>query len=334
MVCGLDIGTFNIISSRRDKDRNIFRKDKDIFVELPSESGDAKAFLDMAGAKLVTIDDKNYVVGEESVNFASFLGQEYKRPLKGGLINPDEDELAIQILDVIIKGVLGEPKEQNEKCVFCVPAEPIDEKRNVTYHQKTLEYIIKRHGFVPKAINEALAIIYAELQKNQLTGIGLSFGAGMTNFAMSFKGFPVFSFSIARGGDWLDNQVRQATGKTSAECNMIKESELDLSVDSENRICRYYKMYYEELIDYLILNIVKKFENTKTIPPTLNAKNKTAESIPIVLAGGTSSPKGFAEMFRDRVEKSNFPFKVDSIIVTQDPLYSVAKGLLQYALNS
>jgi imidazole glycerol phosphate synthase subunit HisF len=115
---------------------------------------------------------------------------------------------------------------------------------------------------------------------------------------------------------------------------MIKESELDLSVDSENRICRYYKMYYEELIDYLILNIVKKFENTKTIPPTLNAKNKTAESIPIVLAGGTSSPKGFAEMFRDRVEKSNFPFKVDSIIVTQDPLYSVAKGLLQYALNS
>jgi hypothetical protein len=219
------------------------------------------------------------------------------------------------MLDIIVNGVLGEPKEQDEKCVFCIPAEPLDEQRNVTYHKKTLEYIIQRHGYTPKAINEALAIIYAELTNNQLTGIGISWGAGMCNISATFKGFPVFSFSLARSGDWLDNQVKQATGKSASECMMIKETELDLTQDQENRICRYYKMYYEELIDYVIRNIIKKFESTKTIPPTLNSKNKNAESIPIVLAGGTSSPKGFSEMFRDRIEKNNFPFKINKIIV-------------------
>jgi actin-like ATPase involved in cell morphogenesis len=333
MVCGADIGTMNVISSRKSNDgKVIFKRDRDVFIELPEEATDAKSFMDQAGAKLVTIDNKHYVVGEEAVNFASFLGQEFKRPLKSGLINPNEDELAIQMLDVIISSVLGEPKEQNEKCVFCVPAAPLDENRNVTYHQKTLEYIIQRHGYTPKAINEAQAIIYSELASNQLTGIALSFGAGMVNLCCTYRGFPVFSFSLARSGDWIDEQVKQATGKTSAEVTMIKETELDLSIDSENRVCRYLKNYYEELIDYVIRNIIKKFEATKTIPPILNAKNKLAESIPIVLAGGTSSCHGFAEMFRDRLEKSQFPFKISKIIVAQDPLYTVAKGLLNYSL--
>ena len=195
-----------------------------------------------------------------------------------------------------------------------------------------MEYIIQRHGYTPKAINEAQAIIYSESAGNQLTGIGISWGAGMVNLCCTYKGFPVFSFSLARSGDWIDEQVKQATGKTGAEVTMIKETELDLKIDSENRTCRYLKNYYEELIDYVIRNIIKKFESTKTIPPTLNAKNKAAESIPIVLAGGTSAVNGFAEMFRDRLEKSQFPFKVSKIIVAQDPLYTVCRGLLNYGL--
>jgi len=91
------------------------------------------------------------------------------------------------------------------------------------------------------------------------------------------------------------------------------------------------KAYYEELIDYVIRNIIKKFEATKRIPPALDAKHRNAEPIPIVLAGGTSTPKGFPEMFRDRIEISEFPFKISEILVANDPLYTVAKGCLIYA---
>ena len=330
MTVVADIGTMNIVGARLGEDGKIcYRRERDIFIELPTESNDAKAFLDMAGTKLVTFEGKNYVVGEEAMNFASFLDIEFKRPLKSGLINPQEEDVAIQMLDIIIKGVLGEPEYEGEPCIFCVPAEPIDEKRNVSYHQKTLEYIVKRHGFTPKAINEATAIIYSELQNNTLSGIGISFGAGMVNLACCWKGFPVFSFSIGRSGDWIDEQVKQATGKTAAEITGIKETELDLTEDGETRIHRYLKGYYEELIDYLIRNIIKKFESSK-VNSKLDKKNNQAEALPIVIAGGTSCPKGFAEMFRDRVEKSDFPFKVSKIIVASDPLYTVAKGLVRY----
>jgi len=334
MSVAIDIGTMNVCSARKTEDgKIIYVKERDVFIELPTESNDAKAFLDMAGAKLVTFNNKNYVVGEEAINFASFLNKEFNRPLKSGLINPQEEDLAIKMLDIIIGGVLGKPKKENELCVYCVPAEPIDEKRNVVYHQKTLDYIVKRHGFTPKAINEATAIIYAELQNNALSGFGISFGAGMVNIACSWKGFPLFSFSIGRSGDWIDAQVSQATGKPASEITVIKETELDLTQEGDNRILRYLKGYYEELIDYLIRNIIKKFEEKKA-NIKIDKNSKQAEALPIVVAGGTSCPKGFAEMFRDRIEKSDFPFKISKIIVTEDPLYTVAKGCLVVAEKS
>lgn len=334
MAKGLDVGTMTIISSKKSDDgKIIFVKDRDIFIELPVESTDAHAFMSQAGTKLVTINEKNYVVGEEAINFASFLGEEFKRPLKNGMINPNEEDLAIHILDILINNILGKPKTNNELCIFSVPSEPYDEKRNVVYHQKTLEYIIKRHGYNPMAINEALAVIYSELSKNELTGIGISFGAGMSNICCSYKGLPVFSFSLNRGGDWIDEAVKQASTKTTSEITMIKETELDLTKPGETKELRYLHNYYEEHIDYVIRNIIKKFEQMKRIPPTLDAKNKNAEAIPIVLAGGTSMPKGFAEMFRDRLENSKFPFKISKVIVAEDQLYAVSKGCLIMALS-
>jgi len=332
MAKGLDLGTGNIVSAKYEAANQVaYRRDRDIFIELPSDASDAKQFMDMAGSKLVEIDGKNYAVGEEAVNFSSFFGEDFKRPLKNGMINPEEEDLAIHILDVIIGSVLGKPAKPEELCVFSVPAEPIDSVKNVIYHRKTAEMLIKNSGYNAKFLNEAMAIVYSELKKNQLTGIAISWGAGMCNVGVSYKGLPVFSFSTARSGDWIDEQVKLATGKPTSEITILKEQELDLTASDQGRILQYLKMYYEELVDYTISNIIRKFEQTKRIPPALDAKNKSAEALPIVLAGGTSMPKGFAELFRDRLEKSNFPFKISEILIASEPLYTVAKGCLMYA---
>jgi len=329
---GLDLGTGNVVSATYEAANQVaYRRDRDIFVELPSNANDAKQFMDMAGSKLVEIDGKNYAIGEEAVNFSSFLGEDFKRPLKNGMINPEEEDLAIDILNVIIGGVIGKPSKPDELCVYSVPAEPIDSVKNVLYHQKTAQMLIDSHGYKSKPLNEATAIVYSELKNNSLTGIAISFGAGMINIAVSYKGLPVFSFSTARGGDWIDEQVKLATGKPTSEITIIKEQELDLTAEDDGRILQYLRMYYEELVDYTISNIIRKFEQAKRIPPALDAKNKNAEALPIVLAGGTSMPKGFPELFRDRIEKANFPFKISEILIASEPLFAVANGCLIYA---
>jgi actin-related protein len=54
----------------------------------------------------------------------------------------------------------------------------------------------------------------------------------------------------------------------------------------------------------------------------------------IVIAGGTSSPKGFDKLFEDLLRKANVGIEIGKVIRPSDPLYSVARGCLIAAENS
>jgi actin-like ATPase involved in cell morphogenesis len=334
MKFGLDLGTMNIVSAYKEGEKWVFRRDRNVFLELPENAADVSEFMADAGNKLITIGSKKYVIGEEAVNYATFLGQEFKRPFKTGLINPDEDETAITILDIIIKSLLKHNKSTDEQdsVVFCIPGNPVTSNRSVTYHEKTLQWLVEKTGVKAKSINEALAIIYAELGNTLHSGIGISFGAGMTNVCLAYKGMPIFQFSIENSGDWIDQQVAAATGKPMSDITYIKENSLDLSIDSTDRVQRYLRIYYEELINNVIGNIVKFFKSEKRLPPQLSPTNPKAETLSIAIAGGTSSPKGFADLLKKKIEENKeFPLKIKEIRVPSEPLFTVAKGLCTYA---
>ena len=48
---------------------------------------------------------------------------------------------------------------------------------------------------------------------NQLTGVAISMGAGMCNIAVMYQGMTALSFSVSRGGDWIDECVATDTGR-------------------------------------------------------------------------------------------------------------------------
>ena len=48
-------------------------------------------------------------------------------------------------------------------------------------------------------------VALAELADDGFTGIGVSCGGGMFNVCVAYKTIPAITFSVARGGDWIDN---------------------------------------------------------------------------------------------------------------------------------
>ena len=101
-----------------------------------------------------------------------------------------------------------------------MPAESLDVDNNVVYHQGLFEGMLNKIGYTGKAINEAHAVVFSELAEQDFTGIGLSFGGGMANACVAYKTIPCLSFSVARGGDWIDKNVANVLG--------IKKSQGDL----------------------------------------------------------------------------------------------------------
>ncbi len=317
---GLDIGTAFLVCAEKVGSEVVFRSERNAFFEI--EKNDfIKNMLDSSKVKYIIKEDKLYVVGDEALEFANIFNKETRRPLSSGIISPKEKE-ALPMVELLIKTLLEQPSSEGELVYYSVPGEPLDANFNVIYHERILNEFLKKIGYTPKPVNEGYAIVLSELANNGFTGIGLSFGAGMVNVCLSFKAVPVFKFSLTKAGDWIDQQVSMVVNETASKVCSIKESSLDLTKTANlTKIESALSIYYNHLIEYVIENMKDEFSKTEKMP-------RIEKSIDIVLSGGTSMPKGFAERFKEIFIRLKFPLAIGEVKIASNPLKAVAKGAL------
>ena len=318
---GLDIGTMTLICARSDSDdvsitRNVFLKvDKDdILINQLSNISYVEGS-----------DGELFIVGSDAFDFANIFNTSVLRPMENGLISPKEIS-AIDVLTLMLKSLIGETKDKEVYCTFSVPAAAVDNERSVTYHKNVLSKILNNIGVNHTSVNEAMAIIYSECAKENFSGIGISFGAGMCNCAVSYKGIEALTFSTAKSGDWIDKMVAADLNMVPNRVTSIKEKYMKLSgsVGIKNkktkRVLEALFYYHKALIEYTVKKIIKEFDEKVDI--------EIDDALPIVLAGGTSLPSGFASLFKNVMSAYELPFEVSEIRRAKNPLTSVANGLL------
>jgi len=316
---GLDIGTANLAAAVQNADGGItVNVERNAFLDINADVY-SKNMLTKLKVPYVVHNGKLVVIGEAAFELANVFGKDTRRPMADGLISPNEAD-ALPIMKLIISKILGEPRVPGEHCYFCVPAESIDVDNNVVYHQGLFEGIVNKMGYTARAINEAHAVVFSELADKDFTGIGLSFGGGMANACISYKSIPCVSFSVARGGDWIDKNVAQVLGVKKSKATFIKERGVDIR-DPKNREEEAVSIYYRNLISYVLQNMKTRFESGQNMP-------NFNEPVDVACAGGTSLVGGFIEVFRDEFAKIDFPIPVGRIFRSEDALTSVARGCL------
>ena len=331
MAKGLDCGTSFYISATED----IIKKQRNAFLTVDGEVSQVKRMLKRQGIPFVEKASKVHIVGQHAFNYAQiFSTAELKRPMKSGLLNPTEKD-SLPVLNAIIGELLGDAKE-NETCVYCIPAKPIDVEREVSYHEDVLRTIIEQYGYDVKKIEESVALGYEGLVDTQLTGVAISMGAGMCNIAVMYQGMTALSFSVSRGGDWVDDNVSMDTGVSKAKVTNIKESSDTLNLSKgvyqdiyeegtdEANVLIAIRSYYGALINYLLTNLKVQFEGVENVP-------NFPEPVPIVIGGGTALVKGFLDVFNEQFDQNDFPIPISEIILIEDAHTAVARGCLSEA---
>src|SRR5574338_5369 len=323
---GLDVGTSFLVAGRFEHDGKIhFRKIRDCFLELEPKSPINKKFiqkgLDERKAPYIEKNDSFFVLGEDAFLLANERHINTRRPMHRGVLSPTEKE-AFSILKELIKRIVGEPRVPNERLVFSVPAKPIDAEFDQLFHQDMLRSFLKSLGFDAHPMNEAEALAYSELLEEGLTGIAISCGAGMMNVAVMSSGDPVVTFSTSRSGDWIDQQASIATNSTNSIVQQENESgAFDIAnPDPNNQIHAALSVYYGNLLVYTLEQISYDLSRSPALP-------KFKDPIPLVVAGGTSLPKGFLEKFKQALSVVEMPVKISSVRHAHDPLHAVSNGL-------
>jgi len=327
---GLDVGTMNLVSSSLENNNDINIKNiRNVFIEIDKDS---ISNMDLSQINNVEIDDVVYIIGDDAYRFANMFNIPVSRPMSKGMISTENIDSA-DILAVMVRELIGynEDSKNKPKCVYSIPANPIDGEMNVIYHQNVFARIINSLGYEAVPLNEATAIILSECSNTNFSGIGISFGAGMTNVALVYKSIPVITFSIARGGDWIDLNTANSLGMIPNKINAVKEKK-DFSLTDfptgkkkERRIKEGLIYYYNNLINYTLKNILKELEKSEAELP---------EELPLVISGGTSLAKGFIDLVKEQIDQiDEFPFDILEIRTAENQLTAVAQGCLVQALK-
>lgn len=321
---GLDVGTSRLVLASGQMENVKTRAELNAFITVAYSKFTENILKQNKVSYQLNGGERLQIFGNEAERFANFFNTEVRRPMFNGTLNPSE-EYSLNVMQAIIQQLVRKTKS-GEALRFSVPGAPRDGgSTDLVYHEAMLRDLLNGMGYDSKAINEGLAVVFAELEQENFSGIGISCGGGMCNVCLSFMSIPVMTFSMAKAGDYIDKSVASVTSEAATRIRVIKEESLDLSRTPQNKYESALHVYYDDLIVSLVEALRSSLAETKNMP-------RIDKPIPIVLAGGTAKPKGFLDKFRQAIERDGFPLEISEIRMAHDPLTATARGCLIAAM--
>jgi nucleoid DNA-binding protein len=321
---GLDVGTSRLVLASGSAERVKSKAELNAFIAVPYSKFTENILKQNKVTYQLNGGSTLQVYGNEAARFANVFNTEVRRPMNGGTLNPTE-EYSMSVMQAIIQQLVRKTKN-GETMRFSVPgALRNDGSPNLVYHEAMLRDLLNSMGYNSKGINEGLAVVFAELEKENFSGIGISCGGGMCNVALAFMSLPVMTFSMNKAGDYIDRNVGNVTGELPTRIRLIKEESLDLSRPPQNKYESALHIYYDDVVLSLVESLRGALAEQKNLP-------RIDKPIPIVLSGGTAKPKGFLEKFQQAVDQHGFPLDISEIRMAEDPLTATARGCLIAAM--
>lgn len=320
---GLDVGTSRIVVARNGDRKYQYEAELNAFITLPhSKLAESllqreNVFHEVHGSDLV-------VAGNDAQKFAEVFHAETRRPMKNGVLNPQERH-SVAVLRRVITKLLGKAAVEGQKVFFSVPSAGPDGDGGLAYHQATIRQILSELGYDATPIEEGLAVVFGELGAFNYTGIGISCGSGLCNVCLAVLSVPVMSFSVPKAGDYIDASAAFVTGELATRMRVQKEQTLQLNGLNGDRVHNALNVYYQEMIANLVDALKDHISAAQRLP-------KLDQAIPLVVSGGTAMPRGFVEQFAQALRASEFPVPLSEVRMSADALNSTARGALMAAL--
>jgi len=319
---GLDIGTSRLVTATGTNTEPIFQSQLNAFLALPFSRLTEMALRRERIAHEAQKENL-IILGNDSDRLANLFHLETRRPMIRGLLNPNESG-GSSIMRQLLTTLLGQNGEGRRVC-FSVPGAPSNAPHELTYHEATIRGILTEMGFQASTINEGLAVVLAELEDTNFTGLGVTFGGGMCNVCLAYLSMPVFSFSVSKGGDFIDESAAGVAGEGATRVRAIKEHSFYFNGFYADQVKQALTIYYDDVIGSVINALAEYLSKPRNVP-------RLDRAVPVVISGGTSLSRGFKDRFEALLKVAELPLAISEIRTAADPLNSTAKGALVAAL--
>lgn len=316
---GLDVGTSRIVLARPNGERPTYNVQLNAFIALPYAKMTEKMLVDEGIYHRVN-GREILAFGNRVDEFANMLGGDTRRPMKTGVLNPGEPK-SKEMMALALEEMCGKAKK-NAKICFSVPSAPPDGQSELIFHEHVIKDVLTGLGYQAEAVNEGMAIVYAELADDDLTGIGVSFGGGLCNVSVAYLGLPILSFSTERAGDYIDQSAAKVTGQTNTTVRLHKESsDFRVGADGKDGVDQALTIYHRDVINHVVDRLEQELNTSTRLPRSLR-------SMPLVFGGGTAMVKGFEPELKKALADANLPIEISEFRQAKTTSNTTAKGML------
>lgn len=321
---GLDIGTSHLVMAQSEGKKILTTKQLNAFFTIPF-SKFTQSILQKNDISFFKKGDQFYILGYSADNFANMFNTTTRRSMERGLLCASEQE-GSTVLRSLIETLIEPPSKKGEIICFSIPGEPYQGVSTTVYHDSIIKMYLTDMGYKPLSINEGMAVVMSELVLDNFTGIGISMGGGMCNVCLSFLSVPIITYSLQKGGDYIDSMVGMSIGESPTKVKLFKEEKLDLAKAPKGRLETSLHIYYNDLIEHLLKSLEEVLYSSDKIP-------QAAQEIPIVLSGGTVLPNGLLEKFTEKLDEVSLPIEISEVRLAKNPLNTTAKGAMLMAMS-
>ena len=316
---GLDVGTSRIVLAKPNGERPTYNVQLNAFIALPYAKMTEKMLVDEGIYHRVN-GKEILAFGNRVDEFANMLGGDTRRPMKTGVLNPGEPK-SKEMMALALEEMCGKARK-NAKICFSVPSAPPDGQSELIFHEHVIKDVLTSLGYEAEAVNEGMAIVFAELADDDLTGIGISFGGGLCNVSVAYLGLPILSFSTDRAGDYIDQAAAKVTGQTPTTVRLHKESrDFRVGADDANGLDQALTIYHRDVINHVVERLEQEMNASHRLP-------RSIRSMPAVFGGGTAMVKGFEMELKDALNDANLPIEISEIRQAKTTSNTTAKGML------
>lgn len=349
---GLDLGTRNIVLAFEEEDGSVgylrevngywpFERMTPFVRNMLDDPTKVRSDGTKRPARWIELDGQAIILGQDAEEFAYAKNDYLRRPMAEGGVTADEE--AMTILSTIVTGLLKTAEddvgkfEKDLRLCYCTTAPAINKDINIDYHTRVVDIILNSYqssvAISRDTIKESHAIVLDSSDDG--SGIGISWGAGTVTVSYVKYGMEIFSFCWVGSGDWIDNETAIRHGfniesrKKSRETPTTvskRKMKIDLTPGKEpnDRLGLDIVLHYDILINNVMRGIVNGFEEHEN-------EARIDEGVNIYMAGGTASPPGFTDRVVKLVKEIKVPFSINQIVLTKEPLFTVARGCLKAA---
>jgi len=316
---GVDVGTCRIAVSRKVGDEVVTTRQLNAFFSVPYLTF-TQEVLEKNRVNYFVDEDSLVIIGDAAERFSVVMNSAIRRPMCEGLLNPLEAK-GQRVIQKILELLVGQPESLGESVCLNLPFVPDNWGHRLIYHEAILRSFFISMGYRVKTVNEGLAVVLSELGDTNFSGIGVSLGGGMCNGCLSYLSLPILNFSIAKGGDYIDDSVAAVMNMLPTEVRLIKENELDLGRPPRNQVENALQIFYDQVCRAVLEELNRMLLKSNKLP-------QIRQAVPIVLAGGTVMPKGFLDRFERIFGDFSFPIPVSGVKLADDPLTAPVRGAL------